>query len=227
MKSKRNLIIWLVFIFGMYIAAENSVQNTLLLEYEAVYNAVKYAKQCGFCYDGINRIAENKTEGSEHSFFVEEENIYLKVIHTTTKETYFTRCFDIKEINGILAINPSFRLKPQIIVDGHWKFSKIGKNLTITVCNDTSCRNIAIPLFEVTEKPEKVMDGIFFSFKEQSVKKPDSIHITLNAKAVPLIHIAEEQATMKTILKKMEQYFTASQIKEKEAEFNQLLKIIQ
>lgn len=225
--NKKNLIIYTVFIFGLYVAAESSAQNKLLLEYEAVYNKVKYAKQCGFCYDGINKISESKTEGSEHSFFVEEENIYLKVMHTTTKETYFTRCFDIQEINGVLAINPSYKLKPQIIVDGHWKFLKMGKNLAITVCNDDTCRNIEIPLFEINEKPKKIMDGIFFSFKESSAKKPASIHISLNTKALPVINIKEEQAAMKSILKKMEQYFTASQIKEKETEFNTLLKKIQ
>ncbi len=227
MNIKKNIIICTVFIFGIYVAAESSAQNKLLLEYEAVYNKVKYSKQCGFCYDGINRIPESKTEGTEHSFFVEEENIYLKVINTITKETYFTRCFDIQELQGTLAINESFKLKPQITVDGHWNFSKMGKNLNITVCNDTTCRNIEIPLFEITAKPEKVIDGIFFRFKENSAKKPASIHISLNAKALPAINIKEEQAAMKTILKKMEKYFTASQIKEKEDAFNKLIKTMQ
>ena len=47
--------------------------------------------------------------------------------------------------------------------------------------------------------------------------------ISLNAKPMPIIDIKEEEAKMNEILKKMEKYFTAAQIKEKKDTFYKAL----
>lgn len=79
-------------------------------------------------------------------------------------------------------------------------------------------------LYEINETPRKIKDGIFFEFDESEKKEALNFNVTLNTKPMPAIDIKAEEAKMNEILKKMEQYFTAAQIKEKKEAFYKTLK---
>ncbi|AGT42823.1 hypothetical protein [Treponema pedis] len=222
MRIKKIFFFLTLFICFTAFAETTKEQNLILTEYTALLNRIKYSKQSGFCFDGTEFIAETETEGSEHSFFVAEKNIYIKVVNTEDKNTYFTRCFDIKEEVGYLAVNSKFKLQPSIPVTGHWNFIKIGKKLNVTVCTDETCRNIEITLYEINEKPLDVKDGIFFTFKKGAEKKAKNVNITLNAKALPSINIEKEKKEADIILKKMEAYFSKEQINAKKEELKKI-----
>ena len=196
----------------------------VLQEYDAALNRIKYASVCGFCFDGAARVPEQKRVGSEHSFFVQDQNVFLKVTDSRDKKTYYTRCFDIKNINGKLSINETVRIVPEIRAEGTWHFSKLGKKLNITVCTDTSCKNIPIPLYEITEKPLSVKDGILFSFKDGGKKTAENPAITFNTKAEPLVDTAVQAEKIRALFKLMEKDFAPSEIKEKRTEFEAVLK---
>lgn len=78
-------------------------------------------------------------------------------------------------------------------------------------------------LYEINETPKNIKDGIFFEFDESEKKEALNFSISLNAKPMPIIDIKEEEAKMNEILRKMEKYFTAAQIKEKKDVFYKAL----
>lgn len=217
---KKKMMIGLFFtllLCGYTQTGKNGKKNTEL-EYEAALNRVRYAAVCGFCFDGITNINEQKTAGSKHSFFTQNRNVFLKVIDRADKTVYYTRCFDIKEVNGLLAVSETAVLYPEIKIDknGHWNFSKIGKNLNITICTDTACKNIPLPLYETTEKPVKVKDGILLLFKEETKLKTVKTDIQLNAKGLPALDIQKETEKTKKLLEKIKKDLSPLEIKEKE-----------
>lgn len=226
MSKKKILLICLALCFRLIIFAETDEQRNILNEYNIVLNRVMYSKQSGFCFDGAEFIPELKTPGSETSFFIEAQNIYLKVINTAENKTYFTRCFDVKKIDDELAVNSEFKLYPLMTVTGHWNFFKLAKKLNVTICDDATCKNVEMTLYEINEKPLSVKNGIFFTFKDGAEKKAVNVQVVLNAKALPSVNINEEEKKAAAIFKKMENHFTSAQIQEKKKEFYNSLKSV-
>lgn len=216
MNYKKNLTLTLMLLLGYFMFAEDCTQHKLLEEYNALYNRIKYAKQPGFCYDGLNKIKEEKVAGSEHSFYVTEENVYLQVVETDTKKIFYTRCFDITELGGQLAINSKFKLLPKIKIDGHWHFAKIGKTLNVIICSDENCINTEIPLYEINDTPIDIIDGIFLSFKDGVSKKASNAKISTKTKPMPVIDLQAEKTNIANLIKKMKGKISQKDIAEKQ-----------
>lgn len=221
---KKNKILYSIFlVFIAVFSLWGNEGSKLLEDYETVLMRIRYSKTSGFCHDGKTEIREEKIKGSENSFFTEQKNIYLKVKNIKENKVYYTRCFELQEDNGKLAAAANYQIEPAVKITGHWNFFKIGKKLNITVCSGEKCKNTEMTLYEINETPKNIKDGIFFEFDESEKKEALNFSISLNAKPMPIIDIKEEEAKMNEILKKMEKYFTAAQIKEKKDAFYKAL----
>ena len=222
---KKNKILYSIFFLSAAIFNLWGNERTKLLEnYETALMRIRYSKTSGFCHDGKTGIKEETVKGGENSFFIEQTNIYLKVKNIKENKVYYTRCFELQDDNGKLAAAVNYQIEPAVKIRGHWNFFKIGKKLNITVCSGEKCKNTEMTLYEINETPRKIKDGIFFEFDESEKKEALNFNVTLNTKPMPAIDIKAEEAKMNEILKKMEQYFTAAQIKEKKEAFYKTLK---
>ncbi|MEL3903645.1 MAG: hypothetical protein P1P63_00795 [Treponemataceae bacterium] len=222
MTQKKRLFFLLVVGFTAlgFLSAQTAEQKKLLLEYEALLNRVQYATQCGFCFDGKNHVGEEKTKGSEHSFFVAEQNVYLQVKNKKTGAIYYTRSFDLVDVNGSLAVNADYVVTQNIRITGHWNFFKMGKKLNVTVCTDNTCKNTEIDLYEINAKPVAVTDGVFLTFAKGVEKKAQIATVSINAKGVPVINLANEKKNAEVLLKKIKKTFSQSEYNKMQADLN-------
>lgn len=196
--------------FG-FLSAQTAEQKKLKAEYDALLNRVRYAEQCGFCFDGQNSVDEVKTQGGENTFFVEEKNIYLQVKNKKNSTVYYTRCFDLVETNGSLAVNADYVLTQNVRLDGHWNLFTMGNKLNATVCTDKTCKNTQIELYEINAKPVSVTDGIFLTFPSGTEKKAENANISTQSKGMPQINLADEKKNADILMKKMRSVFSLSQ----------------
>lgn len=223
MELNKKILFFFLFFIYLTLSAQTETQKKLIEEYEALLNRVRYSKQVGFCFDGKNFITEVKTKGNEHSFFLQNKNIYLKVVNIKTGETYFTRCFELSVIDGVLAVNKDYRLK-QTRVKDNWSFFKLGKNLNINLCSGTTCKNINVELYEITEKPTSVKDGLFLTFLRCNEKQAVNIDPDINYKALSDFDFVKEQKNADFLMSKIRACFPASEATQMQKTLDEVLK---
>ncbi len=221
---KKNILISILLLLTLCIFAENSTQKELEQEYNRIYNRVKYCKSNGFCFDGKNKIKEVKEKAGENSFFIEKDNVYIKVYNKTMNKYFYSRHFELKCIKGKLVLEENYEVEPSISLKGHWSVFQIGNILSVTLCGRNTCKNFEVELYEINAKPISIQDGVFYEFKEADVKLAKNFKLKLNSKAKPDINIKIEKEEMNKILKKMSKYFTKKQIADKKKAFDSLIK---
>ena len=224
MTHLKKMLLLLGFVASVFAFGETAEQKELVAEYDALLNRVRYATKCGFCFDGRSFVGEVKNKGGEQSFFIEEKNVYLKVKSKKNGATSFTRCFDLTEQNGVLAVNAEYVLTQKIPLASHWNFFKMGKKLNITVCDDNTCKNTELELYVIQGEPLTVTDGIFLTFAQGAEKKAETYTVSINAKGLPEINLADEKKFAETLLKKMQAVFPESQFSKMKAELNAAFK---
>ena len=207
---KRRILSLLVFfaIFGMNLTAQTDVKAKIQDEYDICLRRISNSTVCGFYYDGEDFIPEKKVQGSDHSFYIENPNVYIKVIDKATGMPMFTRCFEFTDVDGYLGVGNN-QLEQKIALDGdHWNFFKMTKQLYITVCSETTCTNTAIPLYEIKGKPESVKDLVFLTFKKGAEKRITQVTFALKSKGVPDLDFVQESRNIISIVKKLTSVFS-------------------
>lgn len=224
MKRKSIFLALTMIVVSSSVFAQTAKQKALTDEYNRLLNRIQYAQVCGFCFDGTDMIPEVKTKGSEHSFFIENPNVYLKVQRVKDKKFFYTRCFELVEIAQKLYINENYALAPSIKTKGgHWNFLQLSKDLNVTVCTDQACQNVKLELYETNEKPIAVEDGIFVSFASDP-KKCTGVKALVNASSLPALDKSAELKKIDALLQTMEKYFTADEIKTLRSKVNTVTK---
>lgn len=211
--------------FGLCLVFPLSAQTKLEKEYEACLQRLLYAKQCGFIYDGINKIEERREVGSEYSFYTENKNIFVKVIDPKTKKEYFTHCFDFTDVGGYLGIK-TYRLAQEIALDGdYWNLFKASKLVNITVCTATTCKNTQIQLYEINAPILSVTDGILYTFAKGTEKIVSQLDFKIKYKGIPDIDISKEKETVASLTMRIKQTFSADKANSMVAKLEEALSL--
>ncbi|MEL3909366.1 MAG: hypothetical protein P1P64_10235 [Treponemataceae bacterium] len=226
MNLKKKILLVFCFFIYLTLSAQTVNQKKLIEEYNALLNRVRYSKHSGFCFDGQNFITEIKTKGNEHSFFLDNKTIYLKVVNVKTGETYFTRCFELSVINGVLAVNKNYRLEQNIRVKDDWSFFRLGKNLNLSICSGTTCKNISLDLYEIIGKPLSVKDGLFLTFPKGTEKQAFNVNPTVNYKAIPEFDLAKEQKNAKSLMGKIRANFSENEALKMQKDLDEVFKTL-
>lgn len=213
-----------LLLIGFSIFAETTIQKELLSEYEYILSRIRYSNTSGFCFDGKTKIPQIQSSGKENTFYIEDSDVYLKVINKQDNTIYYTRHFELNIAAGKLAINSNYIISPSIKLEDHFSLLKLGNKLNVSICTENTCRNEALQFFKIKATPLKIVDGIFFIFNEKNVKPINSdITIILNKTSKPDIDITKEEKNIRNVLDKMTPHFNADEIKTKTEKVEQLL----